>query len=517
MRIAAHASGSSVDEQFLRDRVFMYLKVLLIVDVAFHLVGLALFLSGTKPPSEIEPQREAIAALRWIATGLLVTAVVLTWKFRPNRRILVAIETTATLLLSAIYVHLSLHLPSGGLLFAILMICLALTLRAAVVPSPVGRTLLVGALAVGANATVLHLYVNVPWLMVLWSTMSGVAFVFVTMVTSKVIYGLRREARAAERLGQYELLRKLGEGGMGVVYEATHVLLRRPTAIKLLRADKLGEAALARFELEVRETSLLEHPSSVYIYDYGRTPDGQFYYAMEFLDGFNLDEVVGISGPLPEARVSAILVQAAHALAEAHAKGIVHRDVKPANIMLCDRGGVADTVKVLDFGLVKQSGPADQSAKLTLDNSIVGTPHYMAPEAIQSPEDVGPATDIYALAAVGYFLVTGRELFPGKSMIEVCSQHLTAQPEPLDAVRGAPVHVGFAEVILRGLEKDPEKRFRDGAEFASALEALQLTDWNAQQAREWWQENAGAVAAPERELEAQSETRLTVNIQARLG
>ena len=467
----------------------MYLAVLLVVDLAFHLVGLVLFLSGTQPPSEVEPQRKAIATLRWIATGSLVTAVVLTWKFRPNRRILIAIETVATLLLSAIYVHLSLHLPFGGMLFAILMIALALTLRAAVVPSPVGRTLLVGALAVGANAIVLHLYTSTPWLMTLWSTMSGAAFVFVTMVTSKVIYGLRREARAAERLGQYELLRKLGEGGMGVVYEATHVLLRRPTAIKLLRADKVGEAALARFELEVRETSLLEHPNSVYIYDYGRTPDGQFYYAMEFLDGFNLDEVMRISGPLPEARVSAILVQAAHALAEAHAKGIVHRDVKPANIMLCDRGGVPDTVKVLDFGLVKQSRGSADSAKLTLDDSIVGTPHYMAPEAVQAPDEVGPATDIYALAAVGYFLATGREVFPGKSLIEVCSQHLTARPEPLDAVRGEAVHAGFAQLILRGLEKDPKQRFLDGAEFASAFEALELEGWSAGDARKWWQDN----------------------------
>ncbi len=191
----------------------------------------------------------------------------------------------------------------------------------------------------------------------------------------------------------------------------------------------------------------------------------------------------------------------------------------PSDIMLCDRGGVPDTVKVLDFGLVKHSGTPDAGAKLTLDDSIVGTPHYMAPEAIQAPEDVGPPTDIYALAAVGYFLATGREVFPGKSMIEVCSQHLTAQPEALDAVRGAPVHLGFADLILRGLEKDPKKRFRDGAEFASALETLELENWSAQQAREWWQDHVGAIASPEPEpeLEAQSETRLTVNIQSRLG
>ncbi len=312
-----------------------------------------------------------------------------------------------------------------------------------------------------------------------------------TGFTSHVIYGLRRQVRHAMRLGQYELGRKLGEGGMGVVYEATHLMLRRPTAVKLLPIDKAGEQTIARFEREVRQTSRLEHPNSVSIYDYGRTPDGQFYYAMEYLDGVTLEQLVVMDGPVGAARAGLILQQAAHALAEAHAMGLIHRDIKPANIMLCERAGVPDTVKVLDFGLVKAIDDPGVDDNLTQANTIVGTPHYLAPEAISSPDDVGPPSDVYALGAIGFFLVTGREVFPGQSVIEVCSKHLKDAPEPPSAVRGVAIDPGFEALILRCLEKRPEDRPRDGAVLAHEIEQLDLAGWTLEDARAWWRELPG--------------------------
>ncbi len=341
----------------------------------------------------------------------------------------------------------------------------------------------------------------------------------VTAVTSSVIYGLRQEVRAAERLGQYELTRKLGEGGMGIVYEATHVLLRRRTAVKLLPMDKSGEEAIARFEREVQQTSRLDHPNTVSIYDYGHTPDGQFYYAMEYLDGLDLDRLVRDHGPLGDARARQVLVQAARALAEAHTKGLVHRDVKPSNIMLCDRGGVPDTVKVLDFGLVKsvETGAANDDARtiaVTQATTIVGTPQYLAPEAITSAAAFGPAGDVYALGAVGYFLLTGREVFSGTSPIEIISKHLTSPAPRLSDLIDRSVDTGLERVLMRCLAKDPQERCADGRDLAAALSSLDLEGWTEAQAQHWWDTH---------ELRTQSKgpasstarTRLDVDVESR--
>ena len=256
-------------------------------------------------------------------------------------------------------------------------------------------------------------------------------------VFTLVVARLRREAQKAaieaQQLGQYKLEQKLGAGGMGVVYKGHHAMLRRPTAIKMLDVDKVNEASIERFEREVQITSQLNNPNTVAIYDYGRTPEGVFYYAMEYLDGIDLQTLVERYGPQPVPRVIHILQQICGSLYEAHSLGLVHRDIKPANIMLNRRGGEPDVVKVLDFGLVKALDDEKQ-AGLTQQNSLTGTPLYMSPEAIQLPNSVDPRSDLYAVGAVGYFLLTGQPVFEAENVVELCQKHVV---RAADAAVGA--------------------------------------------------------------------------------
>jgi len=309
---------------------------------------------------------------------------------------------------------------------------------------------------------------------------------------SQTTHGLRKAVRNIQRLGQYTLEKKLGEGGMGVVYRASHGMLRRPTAIKLLHPDRAGKDALTRFEREVRRTAMLTHPNTVTVFDYGRTTDGVFYYAMELLEGASLDEIVELDGPQPEERVIHLLEQAAASLAEAHDAGLIHRDVKPANILVVDRGGIADLVKVVDFGLVKDVGVKARDGEtsepaLTMANAITGTPLYMAPETVTAPGTVDARADLYALGAVGYWLVTGTHVFGGKSILEVCSHHLHSVPDPPSARLGAPVAKDLEAVLLACLAKRPEDRPASAHVLRERLRACAAAGrWTNARAAQWW-------------------------------
>ena len=317
----------------------------------------------------------------------------------------------------------------------------------------------------------------------------------IATATSKVIYGLRREVRDARRLGQYTLLEKLGEGGMGAVYSVRHAMLRRPTAIKLLPPDKFGARNVARFEREVQLTARLTHPNTIRIFDYGRTPDGIFYYAMEYLDGANLADAIEEGGPMPAARVIHILDQVAGALAEAHGIGLIHRDIKPANIFLTEQGGVPDVAKVLDFGLVKQVGETE-AEPLTRADTLTGTPLYMAPEAITSPDQIDARTDLYALGAVGYYLLTGQEVFMGRTVVEVCSHHLHSIPVVPSQRLGAPVDADLEAIILRCLEKNPGERPASARALQRDLRACRSArSWSEEDARHWLEMHADSLHA----------------------
>ena len=332
--------------------------------------------------------------------------------------------------------------------------------------------------------------------------------------TARVIYGLRREVRDVRRLGQYTLESKLGEGGMGVVYRARHAMLRRPTAIKLLPRERAGEHALQRFEREVQLTALLTHPNTVRVFDYGRTPDDIFYYVMELLEGATLEDVVAIDGPQPAGRVAHILGQVAGALAEAHGHELVHRDIKPANIMLLEQGGVPDVTKVLDFGLVKGITQGDDASE-TQTGAITGTPQFISPEAITQPDKVDARSDIYALGAVGYFLIAGSRPFQGKTVVEVCSQHLHSEPEPPSQRLGVAVPSELEQLLLRCLAKDPDNRPQDAAALQERLRECGLS-WSKADAQAWWQKHRSEVAKRRSAMvESASGEALAVDLQWR--
>lgn len=308
---------------------------------------------------------------------------------------------------------------------------------------------------------------------------------------------IRRQMKAAvdrveRKLGQYHLQEKLGAGGNGAVYRARHALLRRPTAVKLMNPEFARSAAARdRFEHEVQITSSLSHPNTVAIYDYGQTPDGTLYYVMELLNGRTLEQLVRSAGPLSAARTIHILQQIAGSLAEAHGMGLIHRDIKPSNVILCERGGLFDVVKVMDFGLVKEIAQTD--GNLTHANVLIGTPLFMAPEIISQPGAASPQSDLYALGAVGYFLVTGRNVFEGSGAVEICAKHLSDEPVPPSQRSGLEVPSDLEALILDCLAKDPAQRPVDAAEVASRLAACEdAQGWTQADARTWWQTHAAA-------------------------
>jgi serine/threonine-protein kinase len=281
---------------------------------------------------------------------------------------------------------------------------------------------------------------------------------------------------------------------MGVVYKARHALLRRPAAVKLLPPERAGEQSLERFEREVQLTSLLTHPNTITVYDFGRTAEGTFYYAMEYVDGLDFQTLVERDGPQDPARVAHLLQQLAGALVEAHRVGLIHRDVKPANVMVCERGGLADVVKVLDFGLIRELGRGN--AEHSDVDRIVGTPLYLAPEAVTAPERIDARSDLYAVGAVGYFLLTGMPPFSGNNVVELCAHHLHSVPVPPSERIATSIPHELETLILSCLAKSPEQRPRDAASLQSALLAL-ASGWTQECAVRWWAERGAKSVSRE--------------------
>jgi hypothetical protein len=335
-------------------------------------------------------------------------------------------------------------------------------------------------------------------LFALLAASAAAIFVF-TILLARSRREAQKAAIEAQQIGQYKLERKLGSGGMGVVYKAHHAMLRRPTAVKMLDVDKVNPGSIERFEREVQITSQLNNPNTVAIYDYGRTPEGVFYYAMEFLDGIDLQSLVERYGPQPVPRVIHILEQVCGSLYEAHSLGLVHRDIKPANIMLNRRGGEPDVVKVLDFGLVKALD-GERQAGLTQQASLTGTPLYMSPESIQMPNSVDARSDLYAVGAVGYFLLTGAPVFEAASVVELCQKHVETSPIPPSERARAPIPAPLENALLACLEKSRAKRPQTARDLAQLIARCpESHDWSIEDADAWWgrhERGQSSVIAP---------------------
>jgi serine/threonine-protein kinase len=297
----------------------------------------------------------------------------------------------------------------------------------------------------------------------------------------------RKSFALLSALGPYTLLREIGGGGMGRVFEAQHSLLRRRAAIKVIAQEDASPEQLRRFDLEAKTTSQLCHPNTVVVFDYGRTRRGDFYYAMEYVDGITWDALVNRYGAQPAARARHLLVQACGALSEAHGLGLVHRDVKPGNLMVGVSGGIYDFVKVLDFGLVRVTRGVE--AGMSGPGVLLGTPRYMAPEAFASSQS-GPRADLYALGCVAYFLLSGQDAFNAKTDAGIATLHLTKMPLPLRARCRADVTPELEAIVMRCLAKNPEDRFASAAQLMRALTELDLPPWTQADAAAFWAEHA---------------------------
>jgi serine/threonine-protein kinase len=297
------------------------------------------------------------------------------------------------------------------------------------------------------------------------------------------------------RLGPYVLGERIGEGGHANVYLATHDLLKRPTAIKLLKPIKATDEITARFQREVQLASRLSHPNMVEIFDYGRAAGGVLYYAMEYLEGTTVNDLVQRVGALPVARAVHLLRQVCAGLAEAHGKGMVHRDISATNIMVCHYGGEYDFAKILDFGLVKRvSEPNSHTITRTL--RILGTPLYMAPERLRDPADVDARADIYAVGAVAFFMVTGRKVFDAADELALTTKILNEPAPRAAALAPQSVPPALDALVAACLEKRREDRPQRIGDVLAVLEALSRDlPWTQADAQGAWAQRASAGAA----------------------
>jgi serine/threonine-protein kinase len=454
---------------------------------------LALFLDCRGAPRSATRLRvmEAVCILGWVTSMGIGVRLLMVDQF-PDLYLGVASQEEVA------RASLIILFEKAGAVSVTLVMSLALTIRAAAVPTNPRYT---AVLTIAAGILYLAPWIIEPAIfemsvdrsigydsVALTLALSWTMIVITCYVVSRVVYGLRAEVRDAQKLGQYTLVSKIGEGGMGVVYRARHAMMQRPTAIKLLSGSGSSELELVRFEREVQLTAKLTHPNTITIFDYGRTPDGIFYYVMELLDGASLQAVIEHDGPQPAERVVSILLQIAGALEEAHTIGLIHRDIKPANIILCAQGGRPDVAKLLDFGLVKHV-TAETVSDATVEGTISGTPHYMAPEQITASESIDGRCDLYALGALGYYALTGRHMFEGKTPVEIFADHLHTKPDAPSKMTEVPVTPALDAVILSCLEKDPADRPGSAAELAERLRACDVGEWSVERARAWWDTN----------------------------
>jgi serine/threonine protein kinase len=499
---------------FVQARLALLGKVVFWLSFAFFVVfnGLLLAAGGFA----ILPALATQANLwHFLSSSLMAVLWVIT-RVRPWSLRTLGILDACSILLPGVGLALMAAQPDEKQLMAgLFALTVTMMARAVLIPSTAKRTFLLSSIAslpLVIVSILFHRPVPVPGLSnaflhalitvnaVLWLNIA----VTLSTVTSRTIYGLRQQVKAASEVGQYTLEEKIGRGGMGEVWRARHRMLIRPAAVKLVTQSDLGSTGgrdpdlrLRRFEREARATAGLKSPHTVQLYDFGVTDDGTFYYVMELLDGMDLDTLIERFGPMPPERAVHLLLQACASLDDAHENGLVHRDVKPANIVVSRIGSAWDFVKVLDFGLVKLDAPRQdrESAMLSADNNLSGTPGFIAPEVV-----LGTATDhrvdIYGLGCVAYWLVTGKLVFEGPGAIKVMSDHLHTIPPAPSTRAPAPLPPELDALILECLAKDPERRPANARELTARLQAIAFeTPWTRDRAEQWWRSHAPSSVA----------------------
>ena len=425
--------------------------------------------------------------------ALLVTL----WRRVPDRRVLtlaLVLELLIAMLISttnvwASWLHTG-HLP--GLTWVVpIMILFAL-----LVPAPPRELLLVSAAC--AATMPLGIAALAAWGRVeahagdYWgASLAATVGLALAVVAARTLYGARQQVVAAQRMGGYELVRLIDQGGMGEVWEAHHLMLARPAAVKLILAERLHdagearEAAIQRFTREAQVTASLRSPYTVQLFDFGTTADGVLYYAMELLEGMNLEHFVYRHGPVEPRRAVHWLRQVCHSLAEAHAHGLTHRDLKPSNLLVCAYGRERDFIKVLDFGLARRA-PSGAETRLTRQGAWLGTPGWMAPEQIFDGA-VDARTDLYALGCIAYWLLAGERLFEADEQAEMLRLHAQASPTKLSERAKQPIPEALEAVVMACVTKDPAARPHDADEVSVRLAAsVSGEPWTQADAHVWW-------------------------------
>lgn len=484
-------------------------NIALLYTLAYFLSDFAPSILTNQIPQAISTPDEWVPGVASILIGLLVAALAsnprVPWHAKMHLGLVVEVAGSYGIALS-MYLGAEEFASTPIIFFALSpsWVAIWMLVYSIVVPAPPGRALLALLASASAPAVVMGislqraglLHVFTPVTFFLSHIFPHLIVVILAYASARIMVTLGADVSRARELGSYRLIERLGQGGMGEVWRASHQLLAREAAIKFIRpGSMLGISVEAsgtmvrRFELEARATASLTSAHTVDLYDFGVSDDGTFYYIMELLEGLDCDSLVRRFGPLPPSRVVHLMTQVCESLEEAHEKGLIHRDVKPANIYVCRSGVRCDFIKVLDFGLVAQTRPSQTDVMLTPPEHALGTPAFMAPEVAQGQEIDG-RSDLYGLGCVAYWLLTGRQVFEGSGYLEVISKHLREEPDPPSRHSREDLPEALDALILGCLEKSPERRPPNAREVARFLRAIPLDgEWGAEQAEAWWGEN----------------------------
>jgi serine/threonine-protein kinase len=442
-------------------------------------------------------------------TVFAITICTLAWTRRVSQRTMLDVgilfEVAASFCIAVIEFRIRTHLDEP--IVGVSGMALWITFFVLVVPTTAGKAALgaLGSALMGPLALVVYSAVEtVPlpspgrMLSIFLPDLLAAAW---ALLMSRYIYGMGREISKARRMGYYELTERVGRGGMGEVWRAKHRMLARPAAIKLISPEALGKGGdltstlVQRFEREAQTTATLQSQHTVQVYDFGVTEDGALYYVMEYLEGLDLQTLIKSYGPIPPERAVHFLLQMLESLDEAHRAGLVHRDIKPANIIAGKYGVHYDFIKVLDFGLarfIENSRTAGTTFPM-----VAGTPEYMAPEAALNPADVDSRADLYAVGAVGYWMLTGRLLFEGRTDYQTLLEHVSKAPVPPSQRSETPIPQGLEEIIMACLEKDPNRRPQTARELTARLKAVVVhSTWTQERAEHWWQAHRPTAQSP---------------------